>query len=95
MLIDRGRHQRHSASRQADRTGGILATVDFNMFKIGCTATRAAARYLKREPLQDKVMLPAEIINKTNYKAWLFPWISGRARSGARWRGRISRCRPL
>src|SRR6202023_4314727 len=54
-------------------TGTILATVDFNMFKIGCTATRAAVRYLKREPLPDKVLLPAEVIDKTNYRAWLVP----------------------
>jgi ribose transport system substrate-binding protein len=54
-------------------TGAILATVDFNMFKIGCTATQAAVRYLKREPLPDKVLLPAEVIDKTNYKAWLVP----------------------
>ena len=54
-------------------TGAILATVDFNMFKIGCTATRAAVRYLKREPLPEKVMLPAEVIDKTNYRAWLVP----------------------
>src|SRR5258707_13941342 len=54
-------------------TGAILASVDFNMFKIGCTATRAAVRYLKREPLPEKVILPAEVIDKTNYKAWLVP----------------------
>ena len=54
-------------------TGGMLATVDFNMFKIGCTATRAAVRHLKQEPLPEKVMLPAEVINQTNYKAWLVP----------------------
>jgi ribose transport system substrate-binding protein len=54
-------------------TGAILASVDFNMFKIGCTATRAAVRYLKHEPLPEKVILPAEIIDKTNYKAWLVP----------------------
>ena len=54
-------------------TGAILATVDFNMFKIGCTATRAAVRYLKREPLPNKVLLPAEVIDQTNYKAWLVP----------------------
>jgi ribose transport system substrate-binding protein len=53
--------------------GAILASVDFNMFKIGCTATRAAVRYLKQEPLPEKVMLPAEVIDKTNYKAWLVP----------------------
>jgi ribose transport system substrate-binding protein len=53
--------------------GAILASVDFNMFKIGCTATRAAVRYLRKEPLPEKVMLPAEVIDKTNYKAWLVP----------------------
>ena len=36
-------------------------------------ATRAAVRHLKREPLPEKVMLPAEVIDKTNYKAWLVP----------------------
>jgi ribose transport system substrate-binding protein len=54
-------------------TGAILASVDFNMFKIGCVATRAAVRHLKREPLPEKVILPTEIIDKTNYKAWLVP----------------------
>jgi ribose transport system substrate-binding protein len=54
-------------------TGAILATVDFNMFKIGCAATRAAVRELKREPLPTKIILPAEVIDKTNYKAWLTP----------------------
>jgi ribose transport system substrate-binding protein len=54
-------------------TGGMLATVDFNMFKIGCTATRAAVRHLNKQPLPEKVMLPAEVIDKTNYKAWLVP----------------------
>jgi ribose transport system substrate-binding protein len=54
-------------------TGAILASVDFNMFKIGCTATRAAVRHLRGEPLPEKIMLPAEVIDKTNYKAWLVP----------------------
>lgn len=54
-------------------SGGMLASVDFNMFKIGCTATRAAVRHLKKEPLPEKVMLPAEVIDRTNYKAWLVP----------------------
>jgi ribose transport system substrate-binding protein len=54
-------------------SGNLLATVDFNMFKIGCTATRAALRHLKGEPVPEKVMLPAEIIDKSNYQAWLIP----------------------
>jgi ribose transport system substrate-binding protein len=54
-------------------TGALLASVDFNMFKIGCTATRAALRHLKGEKLPEKIMLPAEIIDKSNYRAWLVP----------------------
>ncbi len=54
-------------------SGSMLASVDFNMFKIGCAATRAALRYLNHESLPDKVILPAEIIDKTNYEAWLVP----------------------
>jgi ribose transport system substrate-binding protein len=58
---------------KAIETGALLASVDFNMFKIGCVATRAALRHLKGEPLPEQIMLPAEIIDKTNYKAWLVP----------------------
>jgi ribose transport system substrate-binding protein len=54
-------------------SGDLLATVDFNMFKIGCTATLAAVRHLKHEPVPDRLMLPAEIIDRSNYKAWLVP----------------------
>jgi ribose transport system substrate-binding protein len=54
-------------------TGAILATVDFNMFRIGCTATQAAVRYLKHQALPDKILLPAEVIDRTNYRAWLVP----------------------
>jgi len=53
--------------------GAILASVDFNMFKIGCAATRAAVRYLRHESLPEKIILPAEVIDKTNYTAWLVP----------------------
>jgi ribose transport system substrate-binding protein len=54
-------------------TGAILATVDFNTFKMGCLATQAALRHLKGQPVPDKIILPTEIIDKTNYKAWLIP----------------------
>ena len=54
-------------------SGNMLASVDFNMFKIGCAATRAALRHLNHEALPEKVILPAEIIDKSNYQAWLVP----------------------
>jgi len=54
-------------------TGAILATVDFNTFKMACLATQAALRHLKGQTVPDKIILPTEIIDKTNYKAWLIP----------------------
>ena len=54
-------------------SGAMLATVDFNMFKIGCTAARAALRHLKGEPLPERIMLPAEIIDRSNCQGWLVP----------------------
>ena len=36
-------------------TGGMLATVDFNMFKIGCTAARAAVRHLRKGETDGKI----------------------------------------
>lgn len=53
--------------------GNMLASVDFNMFRIGCVATTAALRHLRHEPLPDKIMLPADVIDKSNYQAWLVP----------------------
>jgi len=53
--------------------GAMLATVDFNMFKIGCTAARAALRHLAGEPLPAQIILPAEVIDRSNYQAWLVP----------------------
>ena len=54
-------------------TGAILATADFNTFKMACVATQAALRHLKGEKVPEKIILPAEMIDKTNYKAWLVP----------------------
>jgi hypothetical protein len=41
-------------------------------------------RHLKGEALSGKIILPAEIIDKTNYKAWLVPGTSAAARIGAK-----------
>jgi ribose transport system substrate-binding protein len=53
--------------------GRMLASVDFNMFRIGCFATLAAVRHLSGDNVPEKVMLPAEVIDRSNYKAWLTP----------------------
>jgi ribose transport system substrate-binding protein len=54
--------------------GRMLASFDFNMFKIGCTCARAALRHLNGEPVPDKIMLPTEVIDRSNYQAWLTPF---------------------
>ena len=54
-------------------SGEILASVDFNMFKIGCMAARAAARHLKNEPVPERIIMPADVIDKANYRDWLLP----------------------
>jgi hypothetical protein len=50
-------------------------------------AGRRYVSHLKREPRPKKGMQPAEIIDKTNYKAWLVPVYQrsrpGMARGGA------------
>jgi ribose transport system substrate-binding protein len=53
--------------------GRMLASVDFNMFKIGCTAARAAVRCLAGAPLPERIILPTEVIDRSNYQAWLTP----------------------
>jgi len=39
----------------------------------GANIARAAIRHLRGEPLPRKIMLPAEVIDRTNYQAWLTP----------------------
>jgi len=62
------------AAVQEIATGRLLASVDFNMFKIGCTCARAALRCLAGEPLPERIILPTEVIDKSNYQAWLTPF---------------------
>jgi ribose transport system substrate-binding protein len=54
-------------------SGALLATVDFNMFKMACLATQAALRHLRGEKVPEKIILPTEIIDRTNCQAWLVP----------------------
>jgi ribose transport system substrate-binding protein len=62
------------AAVEAIAAGRMLASFDFNMFKIGCTCARAALRYLDGEPLPDRIMLPTELIDRNNYQGWLTPF---------------------
>jgi ribose transport system substrate-binding protein len=60
------------AVKQID-AGGLLASVDFNTFKIACIAVEAALRSRAGESVPQKITLPAELIDRSNFKAWLVP----------------------
>jgi ribose transport system substrate-binding protein len=54
----------------AIRRGTLLATADFDALKISCIATEAAIRHLRGEPLPREIMLPVQIVDRSNYAAW-------------------------
>jgi ribose transport system substrate-binding protein len=60
------------AVRQIE-AGTLLATVDFDAFKIACIAARAALRHLAGEPVPEQILLPTELIDRANCAAWLRP----------------------
>lgn len=52
------------------KTGRLLATVDFDALKISCTATEAAIRHLRGQPVPREIELPVQIVDATNYQPW-------------------------
>jgi ribose transport system substrate-binding protein len=53
--------------------GRLLATMDYDGFKMGCIATMAALRHLRGEPVPAEILLPAKVIDRRNHAAWLVP----------------------
>ncbi len=53
--------------------GTLLASVDFNTFKMACIAVDAVLRSRAGQNVPKKIMLPAELIDRSNFKAWLVP----------------------
>lgn len=58
---------------RAIAAGRMLASEDYNTFKIGCLATYAAVRHLRGQPVPARVMIPLRMVDATNYSAWLTP----------------------
>jgi ribose transport system substrate-binding protein len=58
----------------AIKRGELLATVDFDAMKMGCLATEAAIRHLRGESVPPEIMLPVQIVDKTNYAQWDKPF---------------------
>ena len=72
---------------QAIRNGTLLASADFNAMKISEIATEAAIRHLRGEALPAEIILPVEIVDRTNYRAWDKPF---EAREPIRWEDAVA-----
>jgi ribose transport system substrate-binding protein len=69
------------AIKQID-AGTLLASVDFNTFKMACIAVEAALRSRQGEHVPQNITLAADLIDQSNYKGWLVPT---RERSCPKW----------
>jgi len=54
--------------------GAMLASADFSAFNIAATAARAALRHLAGLPVPSEIMVPAELIDRSNCRRWKVPF---------------------
>ena len=54
--------------------GTMAASVDFSAFNIAGIAARAALRHLRGEPVPASIMVPAALIDRTNFQRWKVPF---------------------
>lgn len=54
----------------AIKKGTMLASGDFDGFKMGCLATMAALRTLHGQPVPKEIIMPPIVVDKTNYQPW-------------------------
>ena len=52
------------------KAGKLLATVDFDAMKITCIATEAVIRHLRGEIVPPEIILPARVVDRSNYQPW-------------------------
>jgi ribose transport system substrate-binding protein len=57
----------------AIKAGTLLATGDYNGFAQGCLGLTAAVRKLRGMPVVPSIVLPATVVDKTNYQALDIP----------------------
>jgi ribose transport system substrate-binding protein len=53
--------------------GRLLASMDYDGFKMGALAAMAALRHLAGQPVPPEILLPAQVIDRANHAAWLVP----------------------
>jgi ribose transport system substrate-binding protein len=54
----------------AIKGGRLLATVDFDAMKIAGIATEAAIRHLRGQPVPAEIVLPVQIVDRSNFGPW-------------------------
>ena len=54
--------------------GAMQASVDFSAFNIAGIAARAALRHLRGEAVPASIMVPAALIDATNFQRWKVPF---------------------
>ncbi|MGE3855969.1 MAG: sugar ABC transporter substrate-binding protein [Dehalococcoidia bacterium] len=57
----------------AIKDGSMLASADFDAYKMACVAAEATVRLLRGLPVPKEIMLPVEIVDATNYGPWELP----------------------
>ena len=55
---------------QALKAGALLATADFDAFKLAAIATEAAVRYLRGEAVPKEILPAIEIVERSNCARW-------------------------
>lgn len=59
---------------EAIKRGKLLATIDFDALKIAGVATEAAIRHLRGEAVPREIILPVQIVDRTNCAEWDKPF---------------------
>lgn len=54
--------------------GTMLASADFSAFNIAAITARALLRHVAGQPVPKEIMVPAELIDRSNYQRWKVPF---------------------
>lgn len=59
---------------QAIKAGSLLASASFDAMKMACLAVEAAVRVLSGETVPREIMLPVEVVDRSNCDVWNRPY---------------------
>ena len=59
---------------QAIKAGELLASASFDAMKMACLAVEAAVRVLSGETVPAEILLPVEVVDRSNCDAWDLPY---------------------